>query len=117
MFLGNLNAVASVVTMFFLTVYGTINLVAAFEALSGDPSWRPRLRVPWIVNLIGGLGCLAVMMLINPAVGGMLAIVAEFGLWLPALAPGTPRALGRCPPRPLREPHPLGADQADARTP
>jgi len=80
-YLGNLNAVAAVVTMFFLTVYGTINFVAAFEALSGDPSWRPRLRVPWIVNLIGGFGCLAVMLLINPLVG-LVAILAELALWL-----------------------------------
>jgi amino acid transporter len=80
-YLGNLNAVAAVVTMFFLTVYGTVNVVAAFEALSGDPSWRPRLRVPWVVNLIGGLGCFAVMMLINP-LAGLVAIAAELVLWL-----------------------------------
>ena len=80
-YLGDLNTVASVVTMFFLTVYGTVNLVAAFEALSGDPSWRPRLRIPWTVNLLGGIGCFAVMMLINPLVG-IIAIVAEAALWL-----------------------------------
>jgi potassium/chloride transporter 4/5/6 len=80
-YLGDLNAVATVVTLFFLTVYGTTNLVAAFEALSGDPSWRPRLRVPWPVNLLGGLACVAVMFLINPVVG-IIAIVAEGTLWL-----------------------------------
>ncbi len=78
--LGNLNAVAPVVTMFFLTIYGTINLVAAAETLSGDPSWRPRLRVPWLVNLAGAAGCMAVMLLINPLIG-LLAIAAEFTLW------------------------------------
>jgi potassium/chloride transporter 4/5/6 len=80
-FLGDLNAVASVVTMFFLTVYAMVNLVAAFEALSGDPSWRPKLRVPWPVSLAGGLGCLAVMLLINPLIG-LIALVAETVLWL-----------------------------------
>ena len=79
-FLGDLNTVATVVSMFFLTVYGTINLVAAFEALSGDPSWRPRLRMPWIVNLVGALGCLAAMLLINP-LAGAAAMVLEVGLW------------------------------------
>jgi len=79
-FLGNLNAVAAVVSMFFLTVYGTVNLVAAFEALSGDPSWRPRLRVPWIVSLVGGLACAVVMILINP-LAGAIALVAEIALW------------------------------------
>ncbi len=80
-FLGNLNAVAAVVSMFFLTVYGTVNLVAAFEALSGDPSWRPRLRVPWAVSLLGGLACGVVMVLISP-VAGATALVAEIALWL-----------------------------------
>jgi amino acid transporter len=79
--LGNLNAVAAVVSMFFLTVYGTINVVAAFEALSGDPSWRPKIRVHWIVNLIGGVACVFVMILINPFVG-VFAFVAEFALWM-----------------------------------
>jgi potassium/chloride transporter 4/5/6 len=80
-FLGDLNAVAAVVTMFFLTVYGTVNFVAAFEALSGDPSWRPGLASPWLINLAGGLACLAVMLLISPT-AGVIALVAEVGLWL-----------------------------------
>ena len=78
--LGNLNAVAAAVSMFFLTVYGTVNLVAAFEVLSGDPSWRPRIHAHWLVYLAGGLGCLACMVLISPAVGA-LAVLAEVGLW------------------------------------
>jgi len=79
--LGNLNAVAAVVSMFFLTVYGTINIVATFEALSGDPSWRPKIKVPWPVNLAGGIACLIVMLLINP-LAGAVAFVAEIALWL-----------------------------------
>ena len=79
--LGDLNTVASVVTMFFLTVYGTVNFVAAFESLSGDPSWRPSLGSPWLINFFGGLACLAVMFLINPVVG-LIAVVLELALWL-----------------------------------
>ena len=80
-FLGDLNAVAVVVTMFFLTVYGTLNIVAALESLSGDPSWRPRVRAPWPICLAGGLACIAVMFLINP-VASIVALCAEFILWL-----------------------------------
>lgn len=80
-FLGSLNAVATVVTMFFLTVYGTVNLVAALEKLSGNPSWRPRVQVHWAVSLAGAVGCFAVMVLINlPA--SIAAVVIELGLWL-----------------------------------
>lgn len=80
-FLGNLNAVAMVVSMFFLTVYGTVNVVATFEVLSGDPSWRPKIKVPWTVTLTGGLACIVVMVLISP-IAGLVALVAEFLLWL-----------------------------------
>lgn len=80
-FLGNLNAVAQVVTMFFLTVYGTVNIVAALETLSGDPSWRPKFRVPALVNLAGGVACFWVMFLISP-LAGLVAIAVEFLLWL-----------------------------------
>jgi len=80
-FLGDLNAVAQVVTMFFLTVYGMINIVAGLETLSGDPSWRPKFRVPWIVNIACGLACLWVMFLISP-IAGLTAIAVEFLLWL-----------------------------------
>ena len=78
--LGDLNAVAPVVTMFFLTVYGMVNLVAALETLAGDPSWRPSLSVPWPVALAGALACFAVMFLINPVVAAA-AIVIELALW------------------------------------
>jgi len=79
--LGDLNAVAALVTMFFLTVYGTVNIVATFEVLSGDPSWRPKIKVPWPITLIGGLACVVVMVLISP-VAGLIALVAEFSLWM-----------------------------------
>jgi amino acid transporter len=82
-FLGDLNAVALVVTMFFLTVYGSVNLVAALETVAGDPSWRPKLRIPWLISLLGGLACGAVMFLISPT-AAIVAIVAEAVLffWL-----------------------------------
>lgn len=79
--LGDLNTVALVVTMFFLTVYGTINLVAALETLSGNPSWRPKMRVHWAVPLTGALSCFAAMLLIH-APAGITALVIELGLWI-----------------------------------
>jgi len=78
--LGNLNTVAKVVTMFFLTVYGTINIAAGLESLSGDPSWRPKFGVAWPFSILGGLACLFVMFLISP-LAGIIALVVEFLLW------------------------------------
>ena len=79
--LGDLNSVAVVVTMFFLTVYGTLNLAAALEDLSGDPSWRPTLRVHWLVYMLGAFACFAVMVLIN-ATASVVALAVVLGLWL-----------------------------------
>ncbi len=80
-FLGDLNTVATVVTMFFLSVYGIINLVSALERLSGNPSWRPTLDVHWTVSLLGALGCFSVMFLIHwPST--LAAGSVELLLWL-----------------------------------
>jgi solute carrier family 12 (potassium/chloride transporter), member 4/6 len=78
--LGNLNAVAPVLTMFFLTTYGMVNLVAGLEQLSGAPSYRPAVRVPWLVSLAGGAGCLWVMWLINRW-AAVAAVVVEVGIY------------------------------------
>ncbi|MGC6507750.1 MAG: Na-K-Cl cotransporter [Myxococcota bacterium] len=78
--LGDLNAVATVVTMFFLTTYGMVNIVAGLEGLVGNPSYRPRMRVHWALSFAAALGCFAVMMLINP-VASLLAIIIEGGIY------------------------------------
>lgn len=79
--LGDLNAVAPVVAMFFLTVYGIVNLVAALESLSGDPSWRPKIKIPWPVSLLGAFVCAFAMFLINPT-AGIIAVIVELAIWL-----------------------------------
>ncbi len=80
-FLGDLNTVAEVVTMFFLSVYGTVNLVAALENLSGNPSWRPDVKTPWWLCLAGATSCLGVMLLINP-LASLVAVLVIFALWM-----------------------------------
>jgi amino acid transporter len=79
--LGGLNAVAQFVTILFLTLYVTINLSAAIENLVGDPSFRPTIRVPWWLSLLGSLGAIAVMFLINP-LACVAAVVLELILYL-----------------------------------
>jgi hypothetical protein len=66
--------------MFFLTVYGTVNLVAAFASLSGEISWRPTLRIPWIASLTAGIACIVVMFLISP-LAAVAALSAELIVW------------------------------------
>jgi amino acid transporter len=78
--LGDLNMVASVVTMFFLTTYGMLNLAAGLEALIKDPSFRPRIRVPWWISMLGAGGCFLAMFLIHPG-ACLVAIAVEVLLW------------------------------------
>ncbi len=62
---GNLNFIAPVLSMFFLTSYCLLNFSAAFEGLLSPPSWRPDFKVHWSVSLAGALLCIFVMMKIN----------------------------------------------------
>lgn len=62
---GDLNFIAPIITMFFLATYGTINVVAGLERLVLNPSYRPAFNVHWLPSLLGGLGCLMAMLLIN----------------------------------------------------
>lgn len=64
--LGDLNAVGRWVTIFFLTLYVAINLSAITEKLVGDVSYRPTIKVHWIISLLGFGAAGVVMFLINP---------------------------------------------------
>ena len=65
--MGELNAVAHLVTILFLTLYVMINFSAAIENLTGDASYRPKIKVPWFISLLGSAGAIIVMFLISPA--------------------------------------------------
>lgn len=62
---GDLNLIAPILTMFFLTTYGVINLAAGIEKLLDSPSYRPTFKVHWSISLLGAAGCFSVMFLIN----------------------------------------------------
>ena len=64
--LADLNTIAPLITMFFMVTYGLLNLATFYEAVTGNPSYRPRFRFcHWTTSLAGALGCLAVMFLID----------------------------------------------------
>jgi len=78
--LGDLNAVGRWVTIFFLTLYIAINLSAVIEKLVGDVSYRPTIKVHWIISLLGCFGAGIVMFLINP-LACVIAISLELILY------------------------------------
>ncbi|MDZ7806232.1 MAG: amino acid permease [Gracilimonas sp.] len=80
---GDLNLIAPVLTMFFLTTYGVLNIAAGIERLLKSPSFRPKFSVHWFFSLVGAVGCIAVMFLINAIATGIafLFVVIIF-VWL-----------------------------------
>ncbi|HDR73523.1 MAG TPA: amino acid permease [Methanoculleus sp.] len=72
--LRDLNTVAPFITMFFLISYAMINIVILLEQSLGLASFRPLFRIPRIIPLIGTLGCLFVMFIIN-AVFSLIAVI------------------------------------------
>jgi len=65
--LGDLNAIAPIITMFFLITYGYLNLATFIEAITKNPSYRPTFRFShWSTALVGTIGCALVMFLISP---------------------------------------------------
>ncbi|MGB3199276.1 MAG: amino acid permease, partial [Nodosilinea sp.] len=81
--IGDLNLIAPVLTMFFLTTYLVLNVSAGLETFLQSPSFRPTFKVHWIFSLLGAVGCLVVMFLINAIATVMAAlIVLSIFVWL-----------------------------------
>ena len=78
---GDLNLIAPVLTMFFLTTYGVLNISAGIETFLRSPSFRPTFRVHWALSVLGFVGCLAVMVLIN-ALATFVAFVCVVGIYV-----------------------------------
>ncbi len=63
--LGDLNAIAPILSMFFLLSYGLLNLSAGLEGLIESPSWRPKFKVHFGFSLLGSAACFMIMLMIN----------------------------------------------------
>ena len=72
--LRELNAIAPLITMFFLITYAMLNVVVLIEQRLGQVSFPPLLRIPPSVALTGAVGCSVTMFIINPLFS-LLAIV------------------------------------------
>jgi ABC-type multidrug transport system fused ATPase/permease subunit len=75
---GGLNAVAPLITMFFLITYFMLNAVVLIEQTLSMVSFRPTFKVPRLVPFVGAVGCLFVMFLINPIFSLMAMVVSLF---------------------------------------
>lgn len=58
--IGELDVIARIVSIFFITTYGFLNLSCAFEAWS-SADFRPSFKTPIWVSLLGSVACIVVM--------------------------------------------------------
>ena len=64
--IGSLDAVAPILTMFFLMCYTCVNLSCAVLELLDDPSWRPQFRrYHWLGSVLGMVLCVYMMFAIS----------------------------------------------------
>ena len=62
---GDINAVAEIISMFFMVTYGAICLVSFLEHMAADPSYRPTFKSHWSISLVGAVLCIALMFGMN----------------------------------------------------
>lgn len=63
--MGDVNAVAEIISMFFMVTYGAICLISFLNHFGASPSYRPSFRSKWYISLIGFLVSVWVMFKIN----------------------------------------------------
>jgi len=76
----DLNAIAPLITMFFLVTYTMICAAVLIEQSLDLVSFRPRLRIPRWVSFLGLVGSLFTMFIINPTVS-IVAMVVTLGFY------------------------------------
>jgi solute carrier family 12 sodium/potassium/chloride transporter 2 len=80
--IGELDVIARVVSMFYLTAYGFIN-IAFFLENWANPDFQPTFKIKRWIGLLGFFACFAVMFKLDMiAMIAALAIVASLYFWL-----------------------------------
>ncbi|MCK4678236.1 MAG: hypothetical protein KAT48_08905 [Bacteroidales bacterium] len=72
--LGNVNAVAEIISMFFMVTYGALCLISFLNHFGADPSYRPRFKSKWTLSLLGFVMSVWLMFKIN-WIYALLAVV------------------------------------------
>jgi len=78
--LRDLNAIAPLITLFFLLTYGAIDATLLVQQGLELPRFRPTFRVPLVVPLVGLIGCGVGMVVVSPGFT-VLSVVCVTGLY------------------------------------
>lgn len=63
--MGDVNAVAEIISMFFMVTYGSLCLISFMQHFAADPSYRPSFKSKWYLSLLGAIMCIYLMFKIN----------------------------------------------------
>lgn len=63
--IGDINAVAQVISMFFMVTYGSLSLISFLNHFGSSPSYRPSFKSKWYLSLLGFIISIWVMFKIN----------------------------------------------------
>jgi amino acid transporter len=62
---GKLDAVAEIISMFFMVTYGSLCSISFLQHFAADPSYRPRFKSKWYISLFGAVACFGLMFFMN----------------------------------------------------
>ncbi|PKQ63363.1 hypothetical protein BZG02_08220 [Labilibaculum filiforme] len=80
--IGELDVIARIVSMFFITTYAFLNLASAIESWSSS-DFRPAFKIPKFVSILGALSAFIVMILLDfLALAGATIVLSLLYLYL-----------------------------------
>ena len=88
--IGDINAVAEIISMFFMVTYGAICLVSFLEQMAADPSYRPTFKSHWSISLVGAVLCFVLMFGMNaPYAIASIVVMILIHAWISRRGGGT----------------------------
>ena len=78
---GEVDFVASIISMFFMVTYGAICLISFLYHFGADPSYRPAFRSRWYISLVGFVMCTWLMFKMSTSYA-MLSFAIMIGIYL-----------------------------------
>ncbi len=77
-FVGDVDFVAQIISMFFMVTYGAICMISFLEHFAADPSYRPTFRSKWYLSLIGAILSFWVMFQMNMVYAVLSILIMGF---------------------------------------
>jgi amino acid transporter len=85
--LGDVDAVARLISMFFMVTYGALCSASFLEHFAASPGYRPSFKSRWYLSLIGAVMCFLLMFQMDPVFAALALIAMGVFYWLTRFTP------------------------------